>query len=621
MFNENIIKPDKKNEILLGQEEIDFFKNYAKGEGYKKSLALARLLNEPYCNVEISEERQSEARKRMEKRSEKELGEIKKMAELGGFEFHTSAIIARAFNKSLRAAEKEGLAEGEVKINVLDNGEHKWYSLDEYKDRLKLGVDNLRTVSVVCNLKGDDENGPNILIRNDMDALQMASGEIRHQCGHNVHCGWAISNLDGLIEYKKKFNKLPFKQVIFVSEANEEANPEAGELISPKELLDSGFNDKYGKIDLAMGAHVVASIPENVARIDELVTHGATDFIFTIKPNDNYDATNDNDLRLVVEEVAYLINKEYQADEPNENFGKRQLVADDDGTTVPPVYVRLTAMQEENENKYDNLAINSLPAKAQYNGKLENISLNTESIQKITDSHVEKWNDLGFKLKGMVNKDKSGSFSIIIDNGEYAHVAMGGPNPRQILGGILHEIGLQSKILSMELPKNIKFGGTMRIRTASYDETSKDVVQNLGIIFKKAVDSLGLNNKIDSKFITQNTVRPTVSDPELVREAKAIFEKAGINISNTTLPHAGAESFAEFERFFDSDKKKKMLYIFIGGMKNEDAERLLKTKDPVDWKYLHHSEAFRVQDSAMPYGLVLSALAIQFAKNWEKAKN
>jgi hypothetical protein len=63
-----------------------------------------------------------------------------------------------------------------------------------------------------------------------------------------------------------------------------------------------------------------------------------------------------------------------------------------------------------------------------------------------------------------------------------------------------------------------------------------------------------------------------------------------------------------------------MVYILIGGMKQEKAKQLLASKEPIDVSCIHHSDTFAVQDSAMPYGVSLDALAIQYAREWKKEK-
>ena len=226
----------KNIEVCLSDAEIDFFKEYGRGEGYKRSLAVARLLNAPHENVEVPPERQSELRKHTEEfaRSEK----MPERAELGGQEYHTASIMAREFGKTIERAKKEGwFKDGEVNIAVLDKGEHRWFNLKDYIARRKEGTEDLKVVATVVSTEGDDKEGPTILIRNDMDALQASSGEIRHQCGHNVHSGWAVANAEGMARYKERFGGLPFKRVIFVSEANEEANPGAGGVSSAEGII------------------------------------------------------------------------------------------------------------------------------------------------------------------------------------------------------------------------------------------------------------------------------------------------------------------------------------------------------------------------------------------------
>lgn len=619
---ENIVENENKTEVLVTSEEIDFFREFTQEQGYKKSLALARLLNEPYVNINIPEERQSLARKRSSQRGHDASSEEYQRPELGGFEYHTASIIARTFEKSIRKAEEERIIRGSASINVIDHGEHKWLSLQEYQERVKDGKEGLLIVAVVGEIEGDDAAGPNILIRNDMDALQMASGEIKHQCGHNVHSGWAAMNVDGMIEYKKHFGNLPFRKVIFVSEANEEANPAAEDLVSPKELLESGFEERYGKADIVMGAHVIASLPENTFRIEEEGFHGATDFIYHIQPNDLYQQNSDNDLRLLGAEVSRLINEEYHADDPNEHFGKHQLVENDDGKIVPQIYVRLTAMQEAQQDsakeEYKNLALNSLVGSDAYEGRMRDSVLTSDDISQIAERHLQKWNDLHFDVHADISVDSSsGEFSIAISTKGSAHVAFGGPNPRQIMGEVLQDIEQKTKILSHNPSRGIKFGGTMRIRRSDYSQVKDDVSANLHDIFNKAAQNLGLEGKVNCNLTLQNSIAPVINNPGLVRQARALVSEAGIQLTRTGLPHAGAESFAEYERFFHSDEEKKMIYLMIGGMKKETVDQYLQTKDPIPLSCVHHSDEFQVQDSAMPYGITLDALAIQVGRQWK----
>lgn len=606
-------------EVLLSQEELDFWREYGEGEGYNKSLAVARVLNAPHENIDIPQERQSDLRKRTGGFTQSE--KMPERPELGGFEYHTASIMAREFGKIIERAKKERLLkDGDVNIAVLDGGEHRWLNLKDYIARRQEGTEDLKVVATVAAIEGDDKEGPTILIRNDMDALQMASGEIRHQCGHNVHSGWAVANLEGMVRYKEKFRKLPFKRVIFVSEANEEANPGAGELVAPKELKEGGFEDRYGKVDMVLGAHVIASIPENTVRVEEgAAFHGATDFIYTVKPTEQYKPNEDSDIRLLASEVARLVNEKYQSDGLLNRFGKRQIVKDT-GDVVPNVYVRVTAMQEatsDGGDKYDNLALNSLVAKCEFKGKMAGENISEKDWQKIIDHNLRSWQEAGFAVTGEIKVDaESGEFLITVDAGEPAHVALGGPNSRQLVGKILHEAAPRGKSVSDKVVSGIKFGGTMRIREANHEEISDQVSEELKKIIEVAKNNLGLEGKVTTIFETQNPVSPTVNDVDMAKQAKAVMKKAGVNSSDVNLPHAGTESFAEYERFLEGGKKK-MLYIQVGGMKKEKAEYYLRSGEPVGMDCVHHSDTFKVQDSAMGYGVSLNALAIQYARDWK----
>lgn len=615
-------KTEREAEVHLSDEEMGFFKEYGQGEGYKKSLAVARVLNAPHENIEIAEERQSNLRKVTGGFAESKT--MPERAELGGKEYHTASIVAREFGKTIEGAKKEGLfKDGDVSIAVLDKGEHRWLDLKDYITRRKEGTGDLKVVATVASIEGDDKEGPTILIRNDMDALQMASGEIRHQCGHNVHSGWAVANAEGMARYKERFGELPFKRVIFVSEANEEANPGAGELVAPRELLEGGFEKRYGKVDMVLGAHVIATIPENTVRVEEGgAFHGATDYIYTAKPTKHFRPGEDNDIRLLPGEVARLVNEKYGSDKPLENFGKRQIV-EDKGDVVPNVYVRTTAVQEAismSGTQYDNLALNSLAAECKYEGEVKQGDISREEMQQIVDGKLEDWRKVGFDIEGRAEiNEKTGRFMINIKAGEPAHVALGGPNPRQLMGEVLHEIARGKTIVSDEPVSGIKFGGTMRIRDVGHERVAHQVAEELERIVEQAKRNLGLGDKVTVGFETQNSVGPTVNDVDMARQAKSLMKRAGVESSEVNLPHAGAESFAEYERFLDGEKKK-MLYIQVGGMKWEKAEHYLRSGEPVGMDCVHHSDTFRVQDSAMGYGVSLDALAIQYARDWKRQK-
>lgn len=604
----------KGPEVLVTREEIDFFREYSTGKGAIRALAVARVLNAGHVNIEIPAERQSPARLR--EAQEHTHPEALPGPELGGFEYHTAEIMARQFEKAIKVAEGLGLG-GDVRILVIDNGERRWMELKDYMLRREQGIENLMVAGVVGRLEGDNPEGANILIRNDMDALQMASGEVKHQCGHNVHSGWACMNLDAMLEYKKKFGKLPFKQAVFVSESNEEANPAAGELIAPKEMIDAGFEQRYGQIDVALGAHVIASIPEHTARIEVEGFHGATDFVFQAKPNKTYDPAVHADLELLPFEMARLVNNQFHSDTPNDKFGKRRLVAEDDGKIVPPMYVRLTSEAQEQEN----LALNSLVGSTRYAGKV-NFPITRQSLDQAVEEQLGPWRKLDFEITPGVELDEeTGEFSIELSVGSAAHVAFGGPNLRQIMGEILHNIPQQQEITSVGPREGqVRFGGTMRLRLPESERVRDEVATKLQTIYEQAVEILGLRGKVDSTFVTQNSIGPVINDPTLVRQARALFSEAGVALSRVNLPHAGAESFVEYERFFKPGERKAMIYILIGGMKQAEVDHLLESGDPVDAQCVHHSDTFRVQDSSIPYGIALDALAIQYARAFEQGQ-
>ncbi len=607
-------------EVLITSAELDFFKDYAKQRGYKKAMALADSLNFPNTNIEQPIERQSVARKRRAGLREEEKRELHHRAELGAFEFKTSEIIARTFQKSIDQATKDGLVKGDVVINVIDNEKHCFVTLAEFQKRLSEGTEGLKMLGVVASIEGDDTEGANVLIRNDMDALQMASGEIKHQCGHHVHSGWAAMNVEGLIEYKKKFGTLPFKRVTFISESNEEGNPAAGEQVGPTEMLKSGFKEKYGGMDIVMGAHVIAFLPEKSVRIERIGFHGAADFVFKAKPNSAYDSAVDNDPRLIPSEVARLINLKFKADEPSDRFGKRSLVETDDGTIVPELYVRLTAVQESaSGDAYENLAINSLPAEVSYTGVIDS-SISEEEISQIVDQRFTPCIQQGFVLKKNVRIDpQAHSFSITIETAGAAHVAFGGPNPRQIMGEILHEIAKRGTIHLQETIGGIKFGGTMRLGMVDYKEVATVVFSDLEKIVHEALKNLHLEGKVDASLVTQNRnpIPPVINDTDLIAQSKKILAEAGVAVTQANLPNAASESFSAYEAFLASPEKQNMIYILIGGMKKQLAEHLQKTKEPVPQSCMHHSDEFAVQDTAIPHGIVLDALLIQFARSWK----
>lgn len=602
-------------EVLVTQKELKFFADYSTREGFTKALAVARVLNQPHVNVRSPEGRMSEARRR--KAEAAHHSEVLPGPELGGFEYHTAEVMARQFEKSVHAAEKEGL-KGDVSILVVDKGERRWMGLEEYIVRREQGTEGLLVAGVIGRLEGSDPDGANILIRNDMDALQMASGEIKHQCGHNVHSGWAATNMDALVEYKRKFGELPFKQVVFVSESNEEANPAAGDFIAPKEMVEGGFEQRYGKIDYALGAHVIASIPEHTARIEVEGFHGATDFVFTVKPTAEYDPEKDADLNLLSYEVARLVNQEFHSDTPSDKFGKRRLVAEDDGKIVPPVYVRLTAEGRGEAN----MALNSLPGKVQYAGRLS-FPMDRLALEEAVAERLRPWKALDFEIQPTIQLDEvTGEFSIELSAGSAAHVAFGGPNVRQILGEILYNLPQMQGIRAPQGTQSVefRFGGTMRIRLPESEKVRDESAQKLQEIYQTALDTLELRGKVAESFVTQNSIGPVINDPDMVQQARAVFEESGIPLSRTNLPHAGAESFVEYERFFKPGERKAMLYILIGGMKRAEVERLLETGDPVEASCVHHSDTFQVEDSSIPYGVALDALAIQFAKDFKQKK-
>ena len=118
------------------------------------------------------------------------------------------------------------------------------------------------------------------------------------------------------------------------------------------------------------------------------------------------------------------------------------------------------------------------------------------------------------------------------------------------------------------------------------------------------------------KFVPGSVLVTSMTRPEFL----PIMKQAGVESSEVNLPHAGAESFAEYERFLDGNRKR-MLYIQVGGMKREKAEHYLKSGEPVGMECVHHSDIFRVQDSAMGYGVSLDALAIQYARSWKREKS
>jgi hypothetical protein len=289
---------------------------------------------------------------------------------------------------------------------------------------------------------------------------------------------------------------------------------------------------------------------------------------------------------------------------------------------VPNVYVRLTAMQEAKSSQgdqYDNLAINSLPGNAKFDGRIPS-GVKAEELDQIIGEKISSWVEAKFKIQGSSSVADDGSFSITIDAGEPAHVAFGGPNPRQLLGEVLYEVEKRGKIISEVAAEGVRFGGTMRIRTLDHQQKKENVSEDLQSVLGEAIDNLSLNDKVQVDFQVQNSIVPVMNNPDMVRTARALFREAGIQLTKVNLPHAGAESFGEYERFFKPGEEKRMVYILIGGMKQEKAKQLLASKEPIDVSCIHHSDTFAVQDSAMPYGVSLDALAIQYAREWKKEK-
>ena len=614
MTNESHLEAPRA-ESLITKQEVDFLKEYAEGFGALKAQAAANYINFPNINIRSDEESESDARKRRGERTIEERKSFEANAELGAFEYKTAKFLAHQFKKSIDGALAEGvLKEADVKINVIDGEDRVMLSYEEYAARLEQDTSELRIVGVFANVVGDENEGANILLRNDIDALRMDTGEIKHQCGHNVHSGWALSNLDGLIGYKRKFGNLPFKQIVFVSESNEEGNPTSSYRDAPNEMIRSGFLERYGNMDYALGVHVTPLIPEHIISFDEKMYHGGMSVGFDIVPSEGYSPENDSDYHLVPFEIARLTNEKYHSDEMHGNFGKMTL-EENSRSITPSILVRTCDIKETGQM----YSANVLPRKSSYEGLLANNSIVTDvEIRGYIEEELKSWRNNGFEISSKSSL-VDGKISLSIDKGDSSHIAAGGPNPHVILAKVLRRIEEKTAIKSAsESSPALYTSGTSRVLERNYDEVQEQVGKNLDEIAEQALKNLGLVGKVTATFGVRGGVKPVLNSPKLVEQADLLLKKAGIEHKDISLPAAPGESFSSYKNFLKPNENENFFYFNVGALKKEIADELMKTKMPVPSHTMHHSDDFYVQDSALPYGILVVGFALEFAKQYLK---
>lgn len=605
---------ERVGDELLTEEERAFFRQYAQGPYFKTALAAALFTSGgPQSNIDITY--RDDVHDRQDISSE--------MAEVSGQEYRTASFVSRQFEKLLRQGQEDGTLSEEPLVEVLvkDGDETVWLPPDKFRERLGGNCDNLRVVAVTARLQGDDSQGESFIMRNDMDALPFPpSGEtefIRHDCGHNMHIGWAIANMQMLIEYKRRFGRLPFRDVVFISEANEEGfDPSFN---SPEELTNADFLKRYGPHDMVLGSHVAANTPEGELILQEELFFGSGDLSVVLQPTENYDPATDPTLESIAALVAEEINRRYHSDDPIEGFGMQQLTEDFASIPIPAEYVRITKILKPEEPGMTNML--DTDAEGQV---LMGESVYTDfrpRIEALVEEQLAGWHRLGFELKADIDY-KDGVMTVGVHQPHGGHSAFGGVNVHQVVGSIVTAL-LQEDGITLSLPTGspdgVQIKGTVRIKKEiSFQRSLEQVESTTREIAEQLLDRFGLTGKVAIQQLGISYITPPVNiETKNVETARELATELGVQETTTSTTHAAAETIGFYKQYMNIPE---VMYFAIGALDREKADEYLRSGKPLDAEHLHHSGSMRLKDITAAYGAFAPALLLSFAKKWNRER-
>lgn len=567
----------------LTDEEIDLIRNSASsGDAYKRTIAMSRLIARGY-------------------------------PEVGTKELHTSTILARELEKTL--------GPDNVKILLADRkaGETRFVDQTEFmRIRSERGED-IETHGVFGTLEGDDAEGPIIMIRGDMDALLTQEGVPKHMCGHNVHTAWLKMNAEILRDYKEKFGQLPFQRVIFVGEVNEEGA--VSPVFGPEEMVNANMLELTGKPDIVLGAHVLAAQPEGTVSIEkEAVTASEGRFNIKLVPGPSYQGP---DLEVLKSEIEFRLCSELKSEEIRGSFGTMKLV-ENVAEILPEELIRVSDSKSVSETER-RLVPNSLKDGVSFvlsvNSHVEDAGIQEDSernirliIKNSMNEFKDQWSKLGIPIEYEITPTTEGGAEFRIHT-RPGHIAFGGPNVEYMGAAVIHDLYIKfGNNLKINQPVEAKeITGRFSFRCADWVARGEQHATTMQRVISETIESMGAQD-IQFEFTKTLDIPPVVNDDVLRNTALGVAKKAEVEITEAGLPHMGAETFSFWEKL----TKAKSLYIGVGGAGKDLFDRTLSSDQPAPEEMMHHNPKFTYQESVIPYGAFMAALAIEYGKEWEQ---
>ncbi|MEY2664614.1 MAG: hypothetical protein RIT04_422, partial [Candidatus Parcubacteria bacterium] len=352
-----------------------------------------------------------------------------------------------------------------------------------------------------------------------------------------------------------------------------------------------------------------------IISFDEKMHHGGISCGFDITPSETYVPGEDIDYHLLPFEIARLTNERYHSDDIRGNFGKMTL-EENSRAIAPSVLVRSCDIKEAGQAYSGNV----LPAKSSYEGSMKDASAITqEELQTYLADEIKSWEENGFSFTSECTVDETGKITLSVDKGNSSHIAAGGPNPHVILANVLHRIEEKTDIVSASTNgKPLYASATSRVLERDYDAVQETVVENMKEIAQQALRNLNLVDKVSVEFGVKGGVRPVLNGARLVEQADALLKEADVVRKDICIPIAAGESFSTYKRFLKPGEEENSFYFHVGALKKEIADELMEKKTPIPSHTEHHSDDFYVQDSALPYGILVVGFALEFAKQFLK---
>ncbi len=572
-------------ETELSDEEIGFFREAATSDLYNGVVAMSRLIADRY-------------------------------PEVGTKELYTSTILARELGKTL--------GKDAVKILLFDktSDEKKWVGWEEFsKARKELGEENIETNGVFGVMEGDDPQGPIIYIRGDMDALPTYDDQAKHLCGHNVHTSWLKLNCEALAGYKERFGRLPFKRAVFVGEVNEEGI--ASPIFGPNEMVKAGLFKVAGKPDIIIGSHLAACQPEGTVAIEGGATLSAEGrFGIKLIPNEKYHGP---DLEIVKNEVEYQIASRMESEEPKSSFGTLRLV-EDTANELPKMLVRI--VDSKTQSQESGLRASVLKEEYSFSVIIEGDLQREETpegnkredelvIENAMNQIKSDWARLEIAVECEVKTSENNQIEFTLAT-RPGHVAFGGPNVEYFGSAIIHALyekyGHRVKSQLPLEPKEI--AGSIHIKAVDWNSREEDGGLRIKEIIDQTLSKMGVDG-VESELSWSIDTPPVINDEALRNIALATAGKAGVEITTMGLPHLAAESFSYWLGLSGA----KGLYLAIGGADRKSFTEVIESKSPIPEEMMHHNPNFAYQESAIAYGVVMSALAVAYGKKAKEIIN